>query len=563
MQRLARPFDGTLPVQVLLYDDESIITAQEGVGLYDGPDLIAKSFYISYISHSRYFWKWEFRNQKSLDHQSGTVHVTTHRLIYVDSVRPNKYSIAFSLSSIIQTEYYAGFLTSSAKVTVHFSKDSIDDIVDQVESWVCQVCDYKNPPGLGDTALKCHLCGVTRTQTHVTTIKQNTIYSGNIPPAMSASAGAVSPRPTQDPIPCSACTFLNHPSLRACEICGTPLESQPLLVVRNLKSAPTSRPDTPTANIETDFIKISFRKGGDKPFYAALKRTLMGKSWEAKSKSLLTNQRTDSTTHARSGIHGILQNVEQNAKAANDTLHEALNDMEALMVKARDMVDLASSLNAKLTAQEEQRDRLRALHPELAMGVSDEPEEAKFIRSSLSQLGLQSTAITADMVKDEREWFEQLARELGTILLNSNREGFMRDRGIIGLDEIWGGWNRARGVALIPPETMLMCLTHLPMVTNPPIHLRTFRTGLKVLHTPHYSTSAFTDRLISKITLMGPQSTMNIAMTEKITNSLALEMIEAVEEIGDVIRDEQGPGGNGNEIIWWQNSFREYIWDGA
>lgn len=117
------------------------------------------------------------------------------------------------------------------------------------------------------------------------------------------------------------------------------------------------------------------------------------------------------------------------------------------MVKARDMVELASSLNAKLTAQEEQRARLSALHPELAIGAaSDEPEEAKFIRSSLSQLGLQSTAITADMVKNEREWFEQLAKELGSILVQSDREGLMHDRGIVGLDEIWGGWNRARGV---------------------------------------------------------------------------------------------------------------------
>lgn len=250
------------------------------------------------------------------------------------------------------------------------------------------------------------------------------------------------------------------------------------------------------------------------------------------------------------------------------------------------MVELASSLNAKLIAQEEQRSRLRALHPELAAGMKDEPEEAKFIRSSLSQLGLQSTAITADMVKDEREWFEQLAKELGSVLINPNGGGLMRDRGILGLDEIWGGWNRARGVgmsffiypinvlprrislcvlliyisaALIPPETMLMCLPHLPMMTDPPIRLRTFRSGLKVLHTPHYSTSSFTDRLMTQMDSLRPQNTMDIAMAEKITNSLALEMIEAVEEVGDVIRDEQGPGG---ETIWWKNCLRDYVWDG-
>lgn len=105
-----------------------------------------------------------------------------------------------------------------------------------------------------------------------------------------------------------------------------------------------------------------------------------------------------------------------------------------------------------------------------------------------------------------------------------------------------------------------MCFPYLPMVTNPPIHLRTFRSGLKVLHTPHYSTSAFSSRLVSQLTSLGPQSTMNVAMSENITNTLTLEMIEAAEETGDVIRDEQGPSG---EIIWWQNSLRDYVWDGA
>jgi ESCRT-II complex subunit VPS36 len=154
---------------------------------------------------------------------------------------------------------------------------------------------------------------------------------------------------------------------------------------------------------------------------------------------------------------GILQNVKEDAEAADTTLHSALRDLEALMAKAKDMVELTSSLNAKLTAQEEQRARLRTLRPELAAlpaTAVDEPEEAKFIRSSLSQLGLQTTAVTQDMVKDEKEWAEQLAKELGTMLVGARNDkskgqaGLMRDRGIVGLDEIWGGWNRARGVGM-------------------------------------------------------------------------------------------------------------------
>ncbi|KAF8591776.1 hypothetical protein K439DRAFT_1326131 [Ramaria rubella] len=558
MNSYTRILDGTLPITANLYDEEELGASQDGVGLYDA-------------------------NQKSLDHQVGTVHVTTHRLIYVDAAHPQSRSIAVALAHVTQTEFYAGFLKSSAKVTLFLSRrddGTSDDLHSQ--SWVCHVCSYRNPPGLGDAARRCGLCGVIQqnasTSTQISEPRpEESVYSGTISSSLSSSAIAI-PHPTRpnarDPTACPACTFLNHPSLHSCEICGTPLESQMTTATRSFKSAPTSRPDTPTTapSTERDSIKISFRKGGDKTFYAALKRSLMGKAWEDKrSVSTGSNQGADATntsTYIKSGIHGILQHVDESAKAADMTLHSALRDLEALMAKARDMVELTSSLNARLTAQEEQRTRLKALHPELMTTslVIDEPEEVKFIRTSLSQLGLQNSAVTQDMVKDDKEWIEQLAKELGGVLVGTRndrgkeQEGLMRDRGIVGLDEIWGGWNRARGVALIPPETMLLCLPHLLMVTKPPIRLRTFSSGLRVLHTPQFTEATFAARLVSLITMSGPRSTIEIAVEEGISDALTTEMVESVEEAGEILRDEQGPGG---EIRWWRNVLREYAWDGS
>ncbi|KAF8488893.1 vacuolar protein sorting-associated protein 36 [Gautieria morchelliformis] len=569
MNRHARPLDGALPVAAILYGDEQLVASQDGVGLYDA-------------------------NQKSLDHQLGTVHVTTHRLIYTDAAHPQSCSLGISLAHVSQTEYYAGFLKSSPKVTLFLARADPDADDAHAQSWVCQVCSYRNPPGLGDAARACSLCGVIRdgAPPSITTVgtgpkAQELIYSGNIPSSLSSSASAIPARPqSSDPgsIACPACTFLNHPSLRSCEICSTPLDPEVIAPAsRSFKSAPTSRPDTPTAILsERDSIKISFRRGGDKPFYAALKRTLIGKAWEvsiagsadgAKRTSgaslSASNQSTDAANKAymKSGIHRILQNVDDNAKNADETVRSALQDLEALMAKARDMVELTSSLNAKLTAQEEQRSRMVALRPELTSSstlVNEEPEEAKFIRSSLSQLGLQTSAVTQDMVKDDKEWIEQLARELGSVLVGTRNDkgnqqaGLMRDRGIVGLDEIWGGWNRARGVALIPPETMMLCLPHLPMVTKPPIRLRTFRSGLRVLHTPEYTEASFTARLVSLMSMSGPRSTMEIAIEEGISDALTTQMMEGVEEAGEILRDEQGPGG---EIRWWRNVLREYSWD--
>ncbi len=174
----------------------------------------------------------------------------------------------------------------------------------QQSDWLCHVCAFNNPYVLN----VCSLCGV--------------------------------PQPLQSPsTPCPACTFLNPPDRSTCEICESPLD-------------------------DVLIIKLSFRKGGDKPFYAALKRALQAKAW-------LTAPSTTSTTTG-TGISGILHTAQASAQGQQDHLKDALQDLEALMAKAKDMVSLAADLNEKLSATR-----------------ASEPEEATFIRSSLSQLGLQ------------------------------------------------------------------------------------------------------------------------------------------------------------------------------
>lgn len=95
---------------------------------------------------------------------------------------------------------------------------------------------------------------------------------------------------------------------------------------------------------------------------------------------------------------------------------------------------MAQALNSKLTAS----------------GTVDDAE-ATLIRSSLVQLGLPAPALTPDMVRDEQKYSEGLAKELGQLLTGqgTGRDGLMvgkEGRGVIGLDEVWGLWMRARGV---------------------------------------------------------------------------------------------------------------------
>jgi len=300
-------------------------------------------------------------------------------------------------------------------------------------------------------------------------------------------------------------------------------------------------------------MKVSFRRGGDKAFYALLKRALKAKAWESVPKPNRPDLGTISNTKS-AGISGILQHVETTAQARDTDINDALQDLDALMAKAKDMVRIAADLNERLTKA----------------NLGAEPEEATFIRSSLAQLGLQldNAPVTQDMISDEQKWFDELARELAKVLQGSDK-ALLRDRGIVALDEVWGGWNRARGVALIPPATFLQVLPLLPQHSAPVLHTRTFPSGLRVLHTPPYSASFFATRLCESLVALGPQTTLEIAVAEGLAVGLVREMVESGEMDGDFCRDdageaaiEGGGSGVGVEVRWWPNVFAGYAWDG-
>lgn len=597
LRRYTSSIDGTIPVPALLYDDEELLASQDGVGIYDGL-------------------------QKAPDHQTGCVHVSTHRLFFVHSQNPTSYSFTMGLLHVTRTNYFAGLFKSSAKVSLFLDADTALPLTttsgqrtEIFESWECEVCSHRNPPGLSPAAARiCALCGVPRSasagstaseaSSHIQSLSSSLPESSYTSLSSSSSPGPLSsPSMNDDPdgIACPACTFLNHPSLRVCEICTTPLPNVGHAGSMKAKSAPSTRPVSPVgdsidpANL---LIKVSFRKGGDKLFYNVLRRALKSQAWEGKR--IGHNARSGTSSLAiispnygptpvgmrPSGIDGIMRNVEASAHITQTDLNDALKDLEGLMMKAKDLVHLAGELNERLTASSTTTTtsspstpgtQSSSIFSTTTLVPSTEPEDAKFIRSSLAQLGLQmsNAPVTLDMIRDERRWIEELARELAGVLQGSPDDvpgqksvGIMKERGVIGLDEVWGGWNRARGVALIPPSTFLQVLPHLPAYTSPPIRSRVFKSGLSVLHIPPYTHASFTARIMGYLTMSGMMTTSQIALEENITIGLADEMIAAIEADGVICRDDErsaikgGGSGTASEVRWSRNLFLEYIWDG-
>ncbi|RFU30605.1 hypothetical protein B7463_g5747, partial [Scytalidium lignicola] len=166
--------------------DEVLLFVQDNVGLYEG-------------------------KYKIPDHQNGQVYLTSHRICYVDNADPRKNSLAIDLKDVDRYEFYAGFLKSSAKITLvpkpskrssaqvrsvsarispsrsatvspvprsesPFNLPSPEPAPVSTATWICPICTFSNPvPSNFDPATAnahtplppCLACGIKPPLTHV------------------------------------------------------------------------------------------------------------------------------------------------------------------------------------------------------------------------------------------------------------------------------------------------------------------------------------------------------------------------------------------------------------
>ncbi|OWZ58960.1 ESCRT-II complex subunit VPS36 [Cryptococcus neoformans Tu259-1] len=497
-------------------------------------------------------------NEKQPGYQTISLHITTHRLILIPSDNHSTHtpSLQTHLSYVRNTEYYSGFMRSSPKVTLTLgnpqSRDN-DPAADSAGMWTCRVCGYVNErKGLGKSG-KCGLCGVPYAQA----VASPSVSAMPSRAGTPNSSGFTPPLSTADDeegegkVACPACTFLNSALLRNCEICTTPLPRPPQF------NTAREKPE------KQQVVRLSFRKGGDKEAYKKLTSVLRDKAWEREGRS---SAQTMSLNGERSGagIDGILQSIDLSAKAQDSHMQTAFADLEALMLRAGEMVRLAQSLNQKLSSQQ-----AAASSPSGSPQGQTTEEEATMIRTSLVQLGLATPALTKEMVKNEQAYHEGLAKELGGLLTGRNGErGLMvgeGGRGVVALDEVWGLWMRARGVALLSPQALIDTLPYLPNYTSPSIHSLRLPSSLMVLHTPTFSTSSILSRTLNRLEPSSPDtdpsdsssfeksfSLLEFASTESLPIGLAQEFVGLMESQAGLVRDDQAGQGDGG-VRWYRD----------
>lgn len=321
--------------------------------------------------------------------QNGRIYLTNMRVIYFDNEQPTQL-MALDLTNVTGFETVDGFLKRSPKVRLFVDPGAPTTAPGTSRGspapattirWVCGICSFNNearPLYQGDTTLACSNCGI---------------------PALKADLQRASEEPDQKPAPaparaqCPTCTFVNHPLMHTCEMCGTSLR-------KGLAAATTAR-----AKIELEggattpvyltpdrpYIKLLFRKGGEAKFCQHLQEVLDDLKWNrlrAAGKISQDGTKLEQTPMAPApsgGILGLERLGEQRRKHTELVLTLLLNDLEQLMFKFEDLLKVTGATGAALTPVLPPRAMGAASQvyvPELARQLSEFCHNFELVRTS-------------------------------------------------------------------------------------------------------------------------------------------------------------------------------------
>ncbi|KAJ5108888.1 hypothetical protein N7456_005563 [Penicillium angulare] len=518
-----KSLDLTTALRPLLLPDETLLFVQDAVGLYEG-------------------------KYKIPDYQDGHAYLTSHRVCYISAGDPRKHSVAIDLKEIDRAEYQARFLKSSPKITIYPKpqKSKTDksrsatsspavpppsasrpnkslsplpqSIISQQAAppshspapinatWICPICSFSNPvpsnfdPATATAATNlppCLACGIKPPFTTVlkAAISAASSRDSPLPRPSSVPAGEITGSNTGnhllplkgESVSCPRCTFVNHPSLRECEICAAPLKGQSTSTGNG-----DSRVDSPAPfyaqsripNTEvSESIKLSFRDGGEKTFHERLNGALIQRKWllqnappvppPSQSSAQNTPGATSTTLESPQpaaprvtavGIAGLEQRGLEARMNNQLVIGNAFEDLEALMASAKQIVALAETLAR-----------------ESGMSTSEGSAETHAVLSeSAAALGM---VTTKDMLSSGSEnlYLSELSRNLAEYLTDDRKGILQREGGIMSLIDLWSVFNRSRnGVELVSPSDFQRA-AELWEKLKLPVRLRRFKSGLLVV----------------------------------------------------------------------------------
>ncbi|KAL9635264.1 MAG: hypothetical protein Q9164_003576 [Protoblastenia rupestris] len=566
--------DLTTALRPSLLPDETLLFVQDAIGLYEG-------------------------KYKIPDLQNGHAYLTTHRVCYVDNAEPRQNSVAIELKNVERYEFYAGFLKSSPKVTLHpkpskplsfqthasgISHAQLSDSPSRSSTttpiarrpspygpsasaasplqpnnatWVCTICSFSNlvPINFDPTnatsktpLLPCQACGIKPSFAHILKAAINGA-SGRQPPTISAQT------PAQPPLEAH---YQDHH--------GSGLEYDDFSADDPLPAGPMLSGVPVSLDYDLECIKLSFRAGGEKVFHERLKGAMVQRKWllqsappipesvpppnsSANASSLPWLSSHPPTDRAKSaGIAGLERRGLDIRKKNEAMIGSAFEDLDALMASAKEIIALAESF-----AKESNN------------GSSSDPNQ--IIAESAKALDMITTKdMLGSTSGSEGLYLTELSRNLAEYLTDDAKGVLKNEGGIISLVDLWAVFNRARGgVELISPQDFEKA-ARLWEKIKLPVRLRQFKNGLLVVqHADRTDDKTIAELLawLQELRLSSPvdyetpwdSGTFGRGVTAQETAQrfgwsvgVASEELEMAEENGALCREEGVEG-----LRFWEN----------
>ena len=383
---------------------------------------------------------------------------------------------------------------------------------------------------------------------------------------------------TRSSFQCPRCTFLNHPSLPNCELCGASLisvESRGQIgdedaIQRPESPGPTIANQAFDLNDDPEYIKLSFRCGGDKIFHERLKGAMLQRKWllhnappvprpdrplgRVPDHVQIQNGQLDGIPPLERstvvGIAGLERRGLELRKNNEVVLNSAFEDLEALMASAKEVVALAEQFAKKA--------------PESGS------EAADALLESATALGMVTTKdMLGSSAGSETLYLSELSRNVAEYLTDDAKGILRKEGGIMSLVDLWAVFNRARGgVELVSPMDFEKA-ARLWGRLNLPVRLRQFKNGLLVVQRHDWTDDKTIAQLLDwlqELHITSPSSEVlwnweafgrGVTAQEAAQRfgwsvGVATEELEMAEENGALCREESVEG-----LRFWENWITE------
>lgn len=489
---------------------------------------------------------------KILNCQRGRIFLTSQRIIYVDHLQPTKNSLCLELDDIECLQYSSKFLRRSARLIL-FLRNANDrktgNTAQETEfitsSWSCPICMVTNEmegsfTESTDPVPICINCGVpadyelAKTSINISRDDGNQEMTGeNI---------------------CPACTFINHPQITNCEICGTRL---PTGVVQkresqSAKSFKDSRVhlelEESTTKVDSDntvkFVQVSFRKSDGLLFSQAASKALedlrSSQLSRVFNKNLVSidgvpvkndHSATLPLLETRLSKVGIasLESSRENQLLRNDILfNRALTDLNKLMSLVNDIETLYAGHKAKSIGEGKEVQK-----PLLII------DREKFCNKSL--------------------FLDEIARDIYEFAISEfkdNKEHI--GYGMITLVDLYAMYNKSMriGTGLISPQEMREACDRFDRLNLKDLKLTRINGRVLCLASDH-SQAFLREKILS---LTGTESGSDLLQLTHFLNEggsnawtigILTEVLQDLVEKGDLVIDEQVSGVYYHSNVYW------------